>query len=352
MCVGTEHERLPSLTRSATAGRVWLTEMGAAAAEAGVSVQYCMCYVRHVLQAVESPAVTQARGSGDYRAGNEQWRPLGLTSLLLYALGLAASKDNFWSTKVQRGNKWGDATVEPHSALQAAVATLSRGPVMPSDAVGHSDASLIKRSAMADGTLLHPGTPAVLVDAAVLALAQGRRIGEVWLATTTVSGRTFGSLFAAHLSRDLAPSELGLDAADLLAPVARLAAMEARCTAPRGTACRVERAGPPTLRRCGSADFQLWSLAPLEADGWSLLGEVNKWVGVSPARVRSIEVVRRHSGNASLVVAVRGAPGELVALAFAPPARTSGAWAAAVVECTVPSSGALVVAVPERSCVL
>ena len=119
MCVGTEHERLPSLTRSATAGRVWLTEMGAAAAEAGVSVQYCMCYVRHVLQvrprpispasspppprnpihptaplwqAVESPAVTQARGSGDYRAGNEQWRPLGLTSLLLYALGLAASK--------------------------------------------------------------------------------------------------------------------------------------------------------------------------------------------------------------------------------------------------------------------
>ena len=86
--------------------------------------------------------------------------------------------------------------------------------------------------------------------------------------------------------------------------------------------------------------------------GWSLLGEVNKWVGVSPARVRSIEVVRRHSGNASLEVAVRGAPGELVALAFAPPARTSGAWAAAVVECTVPSSGALVVAVPERSCVL
>ena len=33
---------------------------------------------------------------------------------------------------MQRGNKWGDATVEPHAALQAAVATLSRGPVMPS----------------------------------------------------------------------------------------------------------------------------------------------------------------------------------------------------------------------------
>ena len=55
--------------------------------------------------------VRQARGSGDYRAGNEQWRPLGLTALLLFSLGLAASKDNFWSTPVQRGNKWGDATV-------------------------------------------------------------------------------------------------------------------------------------------------------------------------------------------------------------------------------------------------
>jgi len=78
----------------------------------------------------EAATVRQARGSGDYRAGNEQWRPLGLTALLLFSLGLAASKDNFWSTPVQRGNKWGDATVERHPALQAAVATLSRGPVM------------------------------------------------------------------------------------------------------------------------------------------------------------------------------------------------------------------------------
>ena len=31
---------------------------------------------------------------------------------------------------MQRGNKWGDATVERPPALQAAVATLSRGPVM------------------------------------------------------------------------------------------------------------------------------------------------------------------------------------------------------------------------------
>ena len=59
-----QHERLPLLTQSATAGRAWLREMGAAALDAGVSVQYCMSFVRHVLQSIEIGAVTQARGSG------------------------------------------------------------------------------------------------------------------------------------------------------------------------------------------------------------------------------------------------------------------------------------------------
>ena len=43
---------------------------------------------------------------------------------------------------------------------------------MPSDAIGHSNAALLRRCAMADGTLLHPASPAVLIDAAVLALTQ------------------------------------------------------------------------------------------------------------------------------------------------------------------------------------
>ena len=59
-----QHERLPLLTRSALAARAWLREMGAAALDAGVSVQYCMSFVRHVLQSVEIRAVTQALGGG------------------------------------------------------------------------------------------------------------------------------------------------------------------------------------------------------------------------------------------------------------------------------------------------
>ena len=206
-------------------------------------------------------------------------------------------------------------------------------------------------------------------------------MGEVWLAPTFVDGRRFASLFAARLPRDLElrAIDLGFRAGS------RIVAMDAACTAPRGGTCHAA-AGLPRLRRGGSAfGFQLWSLAQLEEEGWTLLGEVhppraqharhplatcrpsnpfrplnltqvNKWVAVSSARVRSIMALRRN-GSASLEVELRGAPGELIALAFAPPATTlpqtttSGAgWRPAVVECYVPRHGKLRVHVPERTC--
>ena len=39
-------------------------------------------FSRHVLASVESQSYTQVRGSGDYRAGNDLWAPLGVTGLL------------------------------------------------------------------------------------------------------------------------------------------------------------------------------------------------------------------------------------------------------------------------------
>ena len=88
------------------------------------------------------------------------------------------------------------------------------------------------------------------------------------------------------------------------------------------------------------------------------LTQVNKWVAVSPARVRSIIALRRN-GSASLEVELRGAPGELIALAFAPPATTlpqtttsggGAGWRPAVVECYVPRRGKVRVEVPGRTC--
>ena len=46
-------------------------QMGEGARKNGLTIQYCMPYMRHLLQSVEIPVVTQARASDDYQPGNE-----------------------------------------------------------------------------------------------------------------------------------------------------------------------------------------------------------------------------------------------------------------------------------------
>ena len=251
-----QHERLPLLTQSATAGGAWLRQMGAAALDAGVSVQYCMSFVRHVLQSVEIDAVTQARGSWGYRACNPMHeaatpctrlqphvhvrgcnpmheaatpcpcarlqphvlgarqrrlprrqravapsrphlsaalltRPRRIQGQLLEHCGAARQqvgrRDGRASRRAAGGGgdalaRAGDAIGHNDTATLNLALALTQPPppnpnphpdqVMPSDAIGHSDAALLRRCAMVDGTLLHPASPAVLIDAAVLALAQ------------------------------------------------------------------------------------------------------------------------------------------------------------------------------------
>ena len=103
-----EFDRFLPLTTSATLGRTWLLQMGTAAANNGISIQYCMSHCRHMLASVEIPAVTQARASGDYsQSRTDQWSQLGTTSMFAFALGVAPSKDNYWSTSVQRETSGG-----------------------------------------------------------------------------------------------------------------------------------------------------------------------------------------------------------------------------------------------------
>ena len=54
--------------------------------------------------------------------------------------------------------------VETHPKLQSLAATLSTGPVGPSDKMGCSDVSLIMKSCNAEGLLLKPDRPAIAID--------------------------------------------------------------------------------------------------------------------------------------------------------------------------------------------
>ena len=78
-----EFEDMAITLSDPTVGRQWLLQMGAGADAAGVSIQYCMPYPRHVLQSLEVPAVTQIRVSDDYHPDNDQFSYVHLLCLLV-----------------------------------------------------------------------------------------------------------------------------------------------------------------------------------------------------------------------------------------------------------------------------
>ena len=54
--------------------------------------------------------------------------------------------------------------IETHPALHAAIATLSTGPVAPSDAIDKFNISLIMRCCNMDGLILKPSRPAFAIN--------------------------------------------------------------------------------------------------------------------------------------------------------------------------------------------
>ena len=64
-------DRFAPLTQSATLGREWLMQMGRAATNAGMSIQYCMDLPAWAMASLDFAAVTNARGSGDNFPRNE-----------------------------------------------------------------------------------------------------------------------------------------------------------------------------------------------------------------------------------------------------------------------------------------
>ena len=184
----TIYNDLPALQRDLFLGRDWLLQMGTAAQELGIAIQYCMPWTRHILQSVEISSVTQVRVSDDYQPGNYQW-VIGDTTILAHALGLAAFKDDFHTTGVQSHCQFG---TEPYPVLEAYVAALSGGPVGPSDTVGGANGTLIMATCMSDGRLLKPTRPAMSLDSTFLyrAFGSGGPNGLVSAAFTEVCPST------------------------------------------------------------------------------------------------------------------------------------------------------------------
>eukprot|EP01034_Spumella_vulgaris_P024040 gene24040-30337_t len=309
------YQYVSQFMESVSLGRQWLLQMGRGATKHGLTIQYCMPFIRHLLQSLEVSSVTQARASDDYvvspYVGVDNWR-IGGQSLLIDALGLAPSKDGYWSVGYQANNPYGEDRFEPYPRLQAAVTALSAGPVAIADGIGFMDAELIMKSCAKNGRLLQPSSPAAMIDLEFKQRAIGGNLGpqgEVWFApshlhTSFASHSTlrFGSLFVADLSAEfyLRPSDVGY------AEDVALYAREANQT----VGVQWSASNPLLLKPCGFSDFSLYTVSPIDrSSGLAFLGEVNKWVGVSSARFSEVvlEEVRDENedvGGASFAIVV------------------------------------------------
>ena len=136
-----------NVTRSSvTASHDWLAAMAEAATSLGLTIQcvtllavpelclkfcgaltlphrrptlfiplyrYCMPLPRHMLESTHFQAVTNARASGDYHPGADNYK-IHLSSLFYWAIGIAPSKDDYWTTETQTGSPYGDNPTEPY----------------------------------------------------------------------------------------------------------------------------------------------------------------------------------------------------------------------------------------------
>ena len=340
----TEYDNVIYLNTNATAARIWLEQMASAAQRNGLTIQYCMSHCRHIMQSIELPAVTNARASGDYHPGNDQWSPLGVTGIFAWAVGIAPTKDNFWTTDVQSGSAYSDhATMkEPYNRMQSAVSTLSKGPVAPSDKIGASNVELIMKSIAADGKLLQGDKPAMMIQAnhdaraklpgadAVLGDA-----AQIWSTTTTLDGsdHVWATTIAINLPGDY---KLDLQKEIFESSVSFAQQQRSYASYEANETDTMIMGDLLDLKACKMWDFQLVSSAPVLPNGWALLGEPSKWVAVSAARFRNLAyfALPSSTSNADATVAsvtATGPEGEAIEVAWLSPAGVR-----TVVSCEMP----------------
>lgn len=312
----------------------WLAAQAQAAFEAGVPLQYCMGLPSDMLQSVRHPAVTNARASNDYGAGGDNWKIAG-SSLLLSALGLRASKDNFW-TSAPEGHPSRGGETSPY--LVAIVAALSGGPVGFADALFATDPAVLWPTCSLNGTLLHPSRPATAVDAQYLGTESGLPLaaGDVRATHSAIQSDGSGqqpqlyyySVLAVGLTVNL-PS--ALTSADLWpAPPSDVTywawAWNTSACATNGSAvsdcAAVLGSGvAPGTAPAPPPDRQQWQLVhtvPVLSNGWVLLGETAKYVSISPDRFARVSPAP--PGFDGIFVQLLGAPSEAVSVAYVPAA--------------------------------
>ncbi|XP_050403537.2 uncharacterized protein LOC126819480 [Patella vulgata] len=317
--------------------KIWLNLMGQGAMENKINILYSMSNSRHAMQTLEIPVVTQARASDDYKPGNSQWK-IGISSMFAHAMGVAPFKDTFWTTSTQPGNPYNKS--EPNTRLQGFVATLSTGPVGPSDKIGLHNVSLIMRCCNDDGLILKPSKPARAIDSQIYqsAFGSGGPIGEVWTTYSNIGiidERHFGIILAAEIKNTfhLTPS---------LAGFGNITGYKVfYMNNPQQLFDFTENSPITITPECTNVEFCVYYISPIikTSPEIVILGELSKWVPVSPQRVQEI------NQSDDIIITITGKQSESVTFSFS----VDGVIRS--INCVLGSSGTAQIYVRAMSCV-
>jgi len=327
---------------SVTASEQWLTAMAEAARELGLTVQYCMPLPNHILQSTKYPAVTQIRANGDYQPGNRNWR-VSFKSILLHAVGVTPFKDDFWTSNLEEVGCIYRSCIEPNPDLVSLTAVLTTGPVGPSDKIGFLNTSRILPGVNANGLILKPDVPPRPMN-----LVFTRPVTNTKLQTSGVELWDTYSIvddgFAWHyvVAADHPVSNYTFGLGDLFGNFSRAGAKQALAwnwheyygnnkTKPIIVRANDKITVPNlTSTKEGEIKFIYWVIAPTFPNGWTFLGEMNKYVTMSRQRFTSVGY--NEAGN-SVYATFTGKKGEVVSIGVSNPSNSVIA-----VDCVVGSN--------------
>ena len=260
-----------------TAPKQFMDNMARAAAQRGMTLQYCMALPRHMLQTLEYPNVTTIRVSDD-RFDRNRWDWFLYTSRLASALGVWPWADVFMSG--ERNN--------------LLLATLSAGVVGIGDQLGAVNEANVRRVMRADAVLIKPDVPIVPTDESVL--AEARAPGSPMVAFTYTDHGPLRQAYVFAYARgnepqttSFSPTRLGIAGPTLVYDV----------SAESG---RVLNSDETFTTAASSGSYFL--VAPIGPSGIAFLGDAGAFVSLGKKRISQL------SDDGTLQATVEFAAGE------------------------------------------
>ena len=287
----------------------WYDNMASAAGKRGLTMQLCMASPGFLMQALKHPVETHIRTSHDYKGGIAKaffWVPFHKAGLFAWSVGLWPFKVNFQSTAGQKPAY--NIIPEANPMEEALVASLSGGPVGPSDKIGASDRELILKTCRKDGLLLKPDRPATPID--IMFVYNQRLLGgkKPWVVTTESNHEIGKTVYLAAFN--LWPQSMYQPYVSLAE--AGISGKHLIYNYLTGEYKILDDRIDFGVMRPEKAYYYV--LCPVLANGMSMIGETGKFITLSQKRFPSIKLE-----NETLIMQVEGVPGEQIGISIYAP---------------------------------